>query len=59
MSPSPTWFASVATNAFWLGQLHYDKSNYAATEPLFKKYHSYSETMYSLAPNDFNSIMEL
>jgi DNA-binding winged helix-turn-helix (wHTH) protein len=46
-------------NAFWLGQLHYDKSNYAAAEPLLKKYHTYSEIMYSLAPNDFNSIMEL
>ncbi|MEL0640591.1 winged helix-turn-helix domain-containing protein [Pseudoalteromonas aliena] len=49
----------AGANAFWLGQLHYDESDYAATEPLFKKYHSYSETMYSLAPNDFNSIMEL
>ncbi|KTF19503.1 nSTAND1 domain-containing NTPase [Pseudoalteromonas sp. 10-33] len=49
----------AGANAFWLGQLHYDKSDYAATEPLFKKYHSYSEIMYSLAPNDFNSIMEL
>ena len=49
----------AGANAFWLGQLHYDKSDYAATEPLFKKYHAYSETMYSLAPNDFNSIMEL
>ncbi|MBH0074286.1 winged helix-turn-helix domain-containing protein [Pseudoalteromonas sp. SWYJ118] len=49
----------AGANAFWLGQLSYDKSDYAATEPLFKKYHSYSKTMYSLAPNDFNSIMEL
>ncbi|MBH0038028.1 MULTISPECIES: nSTAND1 domain-containing NTPase [unclassified Pseudoalteromonas] len=49
----------AGANAFWLGQLSYDKSDYAATEPLFKKYHSYSEIMYSLAPNDFNSIMEL
>ena len=49
----------AGANAFWLGQLNYDKSDYAAAEPLFKKYHSYSETMYSLAPNDFNSIMEL
>ncbi|AQQ00460.1 transcriptional regulator [Pseudoalteromonas aliena] len=49
----------AGANAFWLGQLHYDKSDYTATEPLFKKYHAYSETMYSLAPNDFNSIMEL
>ena len=49
----------AGANAFWLGQLHYDKSDYAATEPLFKKYHAYSEKMYSLAPNGFNSIMEL
>ncbi|TMO03511.1 winged helix-turn-helix domain-containing protein [Pseudoalteromonas sp. S558] len=49
----------AGANAFWLGQLHYDKSDYVATEPLFKKYHAYSETMYALAPNDFNSIMEL
>ncbi|MFK3864767.1 nSTAND1 domain-containing NTPase [Pseudoalteromonas rhizosphaerae] len=49
----------AGANAFWLGQLHYDKSDYAATEPMFKKYHAYSEKMYSLAPNDFNTIMEL
>lgn len=49
----------AGANAFWLGQLNYDNSDYAATEPLFKKYHAYSETMYSLAPNNFNSIMEL
>jgi DNA-binding winged helix-turn-helix (wHTH) protein/energy-coupling factor transporter ATP-binding protein EcfA2 len=49
----------AGANAFWLGQLHYDKSEYVAAEPLLKKYHMYSETMYSLAPNDFNSIMEL
>ncbi|GAB0110293.1 nSTAND1 domain-containing NTPase [Pseudoalteromonas distincta] len=49
----------AGANAFWLGQLHYDKSNYAAAEPLLKKYHTYSEIMYLLAPNDFNSIMEL
>ncbi|TMP09337.1 transcriptional regulator [Pseudoalteromonas sp. S3178] len=49
----------AGANAFWLGQLHYDESDYAATEPLFEKYHTYSESMYSLAPNDFNSIMEL
>lgn len=49
----------AGANAFWLGQLHYDRNDYAATEPLFKKYHTYSEKMYSLAPNDFNSIMEL
>ena len=49
----------AGANAFWLGQLHYDKSDYAATEPLFKKYHAYSEKMYSLAPNGFNAIMEL
>ena len=49
----------AGANAFWLGQLSYDKSDYAATEPFFKKYHTYSKTMYSLAPNDFNTIMEL
>ena len=49
----------AGANAFWLGQLHYDKSDYTATEPMFKKYQTYSEAMYSLAPNDFNSIMEL
>ncbi|WP_405601796.1 MULTISPECIES: winged helix-turn-helix domain-containing protein [unclassified Pseudoalteromonas] len=49
----------AGANAFWLGQLHYDKSDYAATEPFLKKYHIYSKKMYSLAPNDFNAIMEL
>ncbi|TMN74701.1 transcriptional regulator [Pseudoalteromonas sp. S1727] len=49
----------AGANAFWLGQLSYDKNDYVASEPLFKKYHAYSEKMYSLAANDFNSIMEL
>lgn len=49
----------AGANAFWLGQLSYDKSDYTATEPMFKKYQTYSEAMYSLAPNDFNAIMEL
>jgi DNA-binding winged helix-turn-helix (wHTH) protein/tetratricopeptide (TPR) repeat protein len=49
----------AGANAFWLGQLHYDNSDYNATEPWFKRYQEYSEQMYTLAPNDFNSIMEL
>ncbi|MED5514486.1 MAG: transcriptional regulator, partial [Pseudomonadota bacterium] len=49
----------AGANAFWLGQLHYDNSDYNATEPWFKRYQEYSERMYALASNDFNSIMEL
>ncbi|MCF7518609.1 winged helix-turn-helix domain-containing protein [Pseudoalteromonas sp. L21] len=49
----------AGANAFWLGQLHYDNLDYPATEPWFKRYQEYSERMYALAPNDFNSIVEL
>ncbi|MCP4588544.1 MULTISPECIES: winged helix-turn-helix domain-containing protein [unclassified Pseudoalteromonas] len=49
----------AGANAFWLGNLTYEQSNYLATEPMFKRYLAYSEMMYQLAPNDFNSIMEL
>ncbi|MEZ7277596.1 winged helix-turn-helix domain-containing protein [Pseudoalteromonas sp. 68 DY56-GL68] len=49
----------AGANAFWLGQLHYDNSDYKAAEPWLKRYQEYSEQMYKLAPNDFNSIMEL
>ena len=49
----------AGANAFWLGQLHYDNSDYKAAEPWLKRYQEYSQQMYTLAPNDFNSMMEL
>ena len=49
----------AGANAFWLGQLNFDSSDYNAAEPWIKRYQEYSEKMYTLAPNDFNSIVEL
>ena len=49
----------AGANAFWLGQLSFDSSDYTGAEPWIKRYQEHSEQMYTLAPNDFNSIMEL
>ena len=49
----------AGANAFWLGQLNFDNSDYTGAEPWIKRYQEHSKQMYTLAPNDFNSIMEL
>lgn len=50
---------TLGANAFWLGQLQYDVSDWAATRPLFEQYLKYSQTMYTLAPEDKDALMEL
>ncbi|WP_445776976.1 nSTAND1 domain-containing NTPase [Shewanella sp.] len=50
---------TLGANAFWLGQLEYDKSDWAATQPWFEQYLTYSQAMYQFAPNDDDAIMEL
>ncbi|MFC4655519.1 winged helix-turn-helix domain-containing protein [Rheinheimera marina] len=49
---------TLGANAFWLGQMKYDVSDWAKTLPYFTLYHDYSARMYQLAPNDLDAIME-
>ncbi len=50
---------TLGANAFWLGQIQYDASNWQATQPEFERYYQYSERMYKLAPDNLDAIMEL
>ncbi|WP_027671100.1 winged helix-turn-helix domain-containing protein [Rheinheimera baltica] len=50
---------TLGANAFWLGQIHYDASNWEATQPEFELYYQYSQRMYELAPDNIDAIMEL
>lgn len=50
---------TLGANAFWLGQIQYDASNWQAVQPEFELYYHYSERMYQLAPDDLDAIMEL
>ncbi|MEW5682239.1 MAG: winged helix-turn-helix domain-containing protein [Pseudomonadota bacterium] len=50
---------TLGANAFWLGQIQYDASNWQAVQPEFERYYQYSERMYELAPENLDAIMEL
>ncbi|WP_189483346.1 nSTAND1 domain-containing NTPase [Alishewanella tabrizica] len=50
---------TLGANAFWLGQIQYDASNWQGTQPEFQRYYQYSELMYELAPDNLDAIMEL
>ncbi|QYK07903.1 winged helix-turn-helix domain-containing protein [Shewanella mangrovisoli] len=50
---------TLGANAFWLGQLKYDVKDWAASRPFFEQYLAYSQTMYTLAPEDKDALMEL
>jgi hypothetical protein len=50
---------ALGANAFWLGQLKYDVSDWAASRPFYEQYLAYSQTMYALAPEDKDALMEL
>ncbi|MPY23430.1 winged helix-turn-helix domain-containing protein [Shewanella sp. YLB-07] len=50
---------TAGANAFWLGQLDYDRGDWAAVRPWYKLYLSYSQTMYQLAPTDPEALIEL
>lgn len=50
---------TLGANAFWLGQLQYDVSDWAASRPFFEQYLAYSQSMYALAPEDKDALMEL
>ncbi|MCL1067803.1 winged helix-turn-helix domain-containing protein [Shewanella olleyana] len=50
---------TLGANAFWLGQLDYDQSDWQAAKSWFEQYLAYSQTMYRLAPDDHEALMEL
>ncbi|MDI5830396.1 winged helix-turn-helix domain-containing protein [Shewanella xiamenensis] len=50
---------TLGANAFWLGQLKYDVSDWAAARPFWEQYLQYSQTMYAIAPEDKDALMEL
>lgn len=50
---------TLGANAFWLGQIQYDASNWQGTQHEFQRYFQYSELMYELAPDSLDAIMEL
>ena len=50
---------TLGANAFWLGQLEYDKSDWTATQTWLERYLEYSQAMYQYAPNDNDALMEL
>lgn len=50
---------TLGANAFWLGQLKYDMSDWAASRPFWEQYLEYSQAMYAIAPEDKDALMEL
>tara|TARA_R110000851_G_scaffold44749_1_gene109835 strand:+ start:30322 stop:33621 length:3300 start_codon:yes stop_codon:yes gene_type:complete len=50
---------TLGANAFWLGQLKYDQSDWLATQPWLEQYLTYSQAMYQYAPEDNDALMEL
>ena len=50
---------TAGANAFWLGQIKYDASDWTATKPYFELYYHYSQAMYQIAPENAEALMEL
>lgn len=50
---------TLGANAFWIGQLDYDNSDWDAARVWFEKYLAYSQTMFDIAPEDNDALMEL
>lgn len=50
---------TLGANAFWLGRLTFDQSDFASAQPLFEKYLEYSKRMNQLEPNNVDGWLEL
>jgi DNA-binding winged helix-turn-helix (wHTH) protein/energy-coupling factor transporter ATP-binding protein EcfA2 len=50
---------TLGANAFWLGQLAYDRSDFEGAQPLFELYRDYSEEMNELEPDNLDGWVEL
>ncbi|MEP0175199.1 MAG: winged helix-turn-helix domain-containing protein [Paraglaciecola sp.] len=49
---------NLGANAFWLGQLKYDESDFEGAQPLFELYRDYSEKMNELEPDNEDGWLE-
>lgn len=49
----------LGVNAFWHGQIQYDRSNWNEAAAHMARYLAYSERQVSLAPNDIDALLEL
>ncbi|MBV7316834.1 winged helix-turn-helix domain-containing protein [Shewanella sp. NIFS-20-20] len=50
---------TLGANAFWLGQLEFDKSDWLAARPWFEQYLSHSQAMVAVAPEMADALAEL
>jgi DNA-binding winged helix-turn-helix (wHTH) protein/tetratricopeptide (TPR) repeat protein len=50
---------NLGANAFWLGQLKYDDSDFDGAQPLFELYRGYSELMNEVEPDNVDGWIEL
>lgn len=50
---------NLGANAFWLGQIQYDQTNFAQAKPFFELYRDYSEQMNQLEPDNTDAWIEL
>ncbi|MEZ9821449.1 winged helix-turn-helix domain-containing protein [Shewanella sp. 10N.286.45.A1] len=50
---------TLGANAFWIGQLDYDKSDWDAARVWWEQYLTYSQTMFDVAPEDNDALIEL
>lgn len=50
---------TLGANAFWLGQLAYDQSDFDTAQPLFELYRDYSLQMNELEPDNVDGWVEL
>ncbi|MCH4292769.1 winged helix-turn-helix domain-containing protein [Shewanella sp. 3B26] len=57
--PQLELYKTLGANAFWLGQLEYDKSDWEAAKPWLTAYLEHSEAMLALAPDSRDAMLEL
>ncbi|GJJ03322.1 transcriptional regulator [Duganella rhizosphaerae] len=49
---------NLGANSFWLGQLRFDQSDWAAAETYFREYQQYSDRVHALEPDAVDAWME-
>lgn len=57
--PQLELYKTLGANAFWLGQLEYDKSDWEAAKPWLTAYLEHSEAMLAVAPDSRDAMLEL
>ncbi len=56
---NPSLLKVLGANAFWLGQLPYDKSDWQQAEVFLSLYRDYSDALITLTPDDVDAWIEL